>query len=279
MRHPCFSAEASRKWGRVHLPVAPACNLLCGYCDRRTDCPNESRPGVASWLMSPEEAAEHLEKIMRDMNNISVVGIAGPGDPLASPELTLETLRLVRARRPEIMICLSSNGLALAEHWPDLYGLGVRHVTLTINAVDPAIGGRIYQSVNHGGQCLKGEEGAALLLSRQKAALTMLKKYEIQVKVNTVIIPGFNDYHVPEVARFAASHNAALMNCLALIPISGTALGEVKAPGPGLMAAIRDSAEKYLPQMRHCGRCRADAAGLLPSGGPMASPEPAAFCA
>lgn len=279
MRHPCFSAEAGRKWGRVHLPVAPACNLLCGYCDRRTDCPNESRPGVASCLMSPEEAAEHLEKIMRDMDNISVVGLAGPGDPLASPELTLETLRLVRARHPELMSCLSSNGLALAEHWPDLYKLGVRHVTLTINAVDPAIGGRIYQSVSYGGQRLKGEEGAALLLARQEAALTMLKKYEIQVKVNTVIISGINDDHALEVARFAAAHNVALMNCLAMIPISGTALGAVKAPGHRLMAAIRDSAEKYLPQMRHCGRCRADAAGLLASTAPATAPEPAAFCA
>ena len=27
--------------------------------------------------------------------------------------------------------------------------------------------------------------------------------------------------------------------------------------------AIRDTAEKYLPQMRHCTRCRADAVGLL----------------
>ena len=43
--HPCFNAKVKGQFGRVHLPVAPKCNILCNYCNRKFDCVNESRPG------------------------------------------------------------------------------------------------------------------------------------------------------------------------------------------------------------------------------------------
>lgn len=263
MIHPCFNAQASRRWGRIHLPIAPACNIVCAYCDRSGDCPNESRPGLASRLMSPVEALEHLEKLLSRLDHISVVGLAGPGDPLAAPDLTLETLRLLRIKHPELIVCLSTNGLALAENWPDLYDLGVRHLTLTINAIDPVIGGRIYHAVGQGDRSLRGEEGAALLLARQETALRLMMRKDVNIKINTVLIPGINEGQVERIAKFAATHGAALMNCLALIPVKGTSLGDREPPDDRLMEKVRASAEKHLPQMRHCGRCRADAAGLL----------------
>ena len=33
-KHPCYSAEAHTKYARMHLPVAPACNIQCNYCNR-----------------------------------------------------------------------------------------------------------------------------------------------------------------------------------------------------------------------------------------------------
>lgn len=53
--HPCFQESCHGKYGRIHLPVAPACNIQCAYCDRRYDCANESRPGVTSEVISPEK--------------------------------------------------------------------------------------------------------------------------------------------------------------------------------------------------------------------------------
>lgn len=41
------------KNGRIHLPIAPHCNIRCAYCDRKHDCANESRPGVTSRLLIP----------------------------------------------------------------------------------------------------------------------------------------------------------------------------------------------------------------------------------
>lgn len=100
-RHPCFSGCAKGRYGRVHLPVAPVCNIKCSYCNRRHDCVNESRPGVTSRLLKPEEAVQYLRHALKKEPRISVVGIAGPGDPFATPERTLETLRLVRNDYPE----------------------------------------------------------------------------------------------------------------------------------------------------------------------------------
>lgn len=45
--HPCFNAGARHRVGRIHLPVAPKCNMQCNYCNRDFECVNESRPGVS----------------------------------------------------------------------------------------------------------------------------------------------------------------------------------------------------------------------------------------
>ncbi|HOG98319.1 MAG TPA: nitrogenase molybdenum-iron cofactor biosynthesis protein, partial [Methanothrix soehngenii] len=54
--HPCFSEKACHSFGRMHLAVAPKCNIQCKYCIRDFDCVNESRPGVTSQVLKPKEA-------------------------------------------------------------------------------------------------------------------------------------------------------------------------------------------------------------------------------
>ena len=263
LNHPCFEARARHSWGRIHLPVAPVCNIRCAYCDRRSDCVNESRPGVSSKIMKPQEAADYLALVLKSRTDISVAGIAGPGDPLASPEITLLTLRLIK--NFQIKLCLSTNGLNLTEYIPELKKLGVRYTTLTINAVDPAIGSRIYLNIKHQGQLYTGLEGASILLKHQVEALAALKSQGITVKINSVVIPGINDGHIQEIARLAAFYEADLMNCLALIPVPGTAMAGISPPDSQLMEKVRQEAEMHVKQMYHCSRCRADALGLLTS--------------
>ncbi|HTH13936.1 MAG TPA: hypothetical protein VMB23_06040, partial [Spirochaetia bacterium] len=91
--HPCFDPQARRTSARVHLPVAPRCNLQCRYCNRQTDCLHESRPGVTSGVLSPAQALDYLHRIVEKLPQTRVVGIAGPGDPMANVDETLETLR------------------------------------------------------------------------------------------------------------------------------------------------------------------------------------------
>ncbi len=262
-RHPCFNAKVKGQYGRVHLPVAPKCNIQCNYCNRRYDCVNESRPGVTSTVLTPGQALHYMGKVLEKEPRISVAGIAGPGDPFANAEATLETMRLIRKNFPGTILCLASNGMNLAPHVPELAEIGVSHVTVTVNGVDPEITAKIYSWVRDGKILYRGVQGAELLLARQVAAIEALKRHDITVKINTIVIPGINDHHIMEVARAMRDLGADLLNCMAMYPNAGTVFEDIAEPGRAAMAEIRDRAEKYLPQMRHCTRCRADAVGLL----------------
>ena len=262
-KHPCFNPGAKGQFGRVHLPVAPKCNIKCNYCNRKYDCVNESRPGVTSTVLSPEQAGEYMVRVLAREPRISVAGIAGPGDPFANGEETMATLRMLRSEFPEIILCLASNGMQIGPYIPELAELKVSHVTITVNAVDPAIGARIYGWVKDGKVIYRGREGAELLLARQLAAIRELKRYGITVKINTILIPGINDQHIEDVAARMQELGADLFNCMALFPNVDTPFAAIPQPDAAQMEEVRKAAEKYLPQMRHCTRCRADAVGLL----------------
>jgi nitrogen fixation protein NifB len=262
-RHPCFNPRVKGQYGRVHLPVAPRCNIKCNYCNRKFDCVNESRPGVTSTVLTPDQALHYMDRVLEQEPRITVAGIAGPGDPFANAEETLQTMRLVRQSYPEIILCLASNGMNLAPHVEELAEIGVSHVTVTINAVDPAIGCRIYGWVSDGNIVYRGKQAAKLLLARQLQAVAQLKKHGITVKINTIVIPGINEGHVPEVAGKMKEMGADLLNCMAMFPNADTPFAGIPEPSTEKMAEVRDLAEQYLPQMRHCTRCRADAVGLL----------------
>jgi nitrogen fixation protein NifB len=261
--HPCFNRAAAGVHGRVHLPVAPACNIKCNYCDRKFSCVNESRPGVTSAVLAPHQAVAYLERALAAEPRLSVAGIAGPGDPLANAEKTLETLRLVKERFPGLHLCLASNGLAAPDYVDELAAAGLTHMTLTVNAVDPAVGAGIYAYVGDGKVVYRGEAGARILLERQTRALVGLKARGLTVKVNTIVIPGVNDGHVVEVARWAASLGADLMNVMPMYPNANTPFGHLNEPGRELMQDIRRDCDRFMAQMTHCTRCRADAVGLL----------------
>ena len=79
-KHPCFSCGSAHKYARMHLPIAPKCNISCNYCLRKYDCVNESRPGVTTEILSPKEAFAKYKIVKAKMPNLTVVGIAGPGD-------------------------------------------------------------------------------------------------------------------------------------------------------------------------------------------------------
>jgi nitrogen fixation protein NifB len=272
-QHPCFNHEARRRNGRIHLPVAEKCNIQCNFCNRKYDCSNESRPGVTSALLSPREALAYLDLAVKELESagtpLSVVGIAGPGDPFASPEETLATLELVREKYPGKILCLSTNGLGLPDQVDRIAALGVSHVTITVNAIDPEIGSRIYPWVRLGPRGYRGLDGARVLLQKQTEAIRRLKEKRITVKINTVIIPGINDIHAPDVAAYTAQLGADIQNNMPMVPAEGAVFEHLPAPSPESLKAIRSYAGKFIPQMNHCARCRADAAGLIgcPQGG------------
>lgn len=263
LNHPCFNRDARHQFGRIHLPVAPKCNIQCNYCNRKYNCANENRPGVTTATLNPKQALLYLGKVVKQDSRIAVVGIAGPGDPFANPVETLKTLRLVRENYPDMLLCVSTNGLNLNPYISELVNLQVSHVTITINAIDPAIGAKIYSWVRDGKVIYRGQRAAEVILERQLEAVRSLKQAGIIVKINTLIIPGINDGHVPEVAKKMAELGADIMNCIPLLPTEDTAFQDIKEPSAAMVQQIRSQVKEYLPQMEHCTRCRADAVGLL----------------
>lgn len=261
--HPCFNAEKRHTTGRIHLPVAPQCNIQCNFCNRKFSCVNESRPGVTSTVLSPQQGLTYLNTALAKFGNIAVAGIAGPGDPFANGEETMQTLRLVREKHSDILLCVATNGLELPEYVVELADLNVSHVTVTVNAIDPKIGSEIYSWVRFNKKVYRGEDGATLLHSRQVEGIRLLKENNITVKINMVIVPGVNDKHAEAVAREMSELGADVLNCIPLYDVPGTPFGNIKSPQPEEMADIRNKASVYMKQMSHCSRCRADAAGLL----------------
>ena len=260
--HPCYCEDAHRSFARMHLPVAPRCNIQCNFCNRRFDCCNESRPGVTSEVLSPEAAADKVAYVKERIPNLSVIGIAGPGDPLANEE-TFRSIELVRERFPDLTLCISTNGLALPDCAERLHDLGVRFVTVTVNALTPETGAEVYDSVVFDGRRLRGVEGASVLLSRQLEGIERCASLGMAVKVNVVMIPGINDAEIPDLVKKVKSLGAYMVNILPLIPVEGTRFAGRRAPTPQERREMMDRCELDARMMRHCRQCRADAIGLL----------------
>jgi nitrogen fixation protein NifB len=258
--HPCFSEEAHHKFGRVHLPVAPACNIQCKYCVRKYDCANESRPGVTSSVLKPGQAVERVRTLVERNDRISVIGIAGPGDPLAN-DATFEVLSSINREFPELTLCVSTNGLLLTDRLHELMKCGVRSLTITMNAVTPETAEKIYSWVSYRGRRYAGKEAAECLICNQTRGLRNAIDAGFMVKVNSVFIPGVNSTELPLVAWLAGMRGADIMNVLPLIPQAEFA--NLKRPPREMVDKMRDECTRYIPQMTHCRQCRADAFGVL----------------
>ena len=258
--HPCFSEKACHTFGRCHVPVAPKCNIQCNYCIRDFDCVNESRPGVTTKVLNPDEAMELVKEVIDKYDYIKVIGIAGPGEPLANEE-TFETLRRLDEQYPNVIKCISTNGLLLPEKIDLLQKYDVGNVTVTLNAIDPEISAKIYAFINYKGKRYTGIEGAKILLSQQLRGIEEAVKRHMIVKINTVYIPGINDKHIPEIAKKVAEMGVYTFNVIPLI--AQYKFADITPPTMEMKRKMQDECAKYIKQMRHCQRCRADAIGKL----------------
>jgi nitrogenase cofactor biosynthesis protein NifB len=260
--HPCFGENACKN-ARVHLPVAPKCNIQCNYCLRNYDCMNESRPGVVSKIINPSDALERYKILKEKLPNLTVAGVAGPGDALANFEETEKTLKLIREYDPDVTFCIATNGLMLPFYVQRIKELSVSHVTVTVNAVEPEIGAKIYKHINYFGKTYKVVEGAAILLANQIAGIKMLSEAGILCKVNCVCLKGINDNHIYEVTQKVAQLGAFMTNIIPHIPVKDTPFEVLEKMTDGEIDVLREECGVNIKQMKHCRQCRSDAAGTL----------------
>lgn len=255
--HPCFGGHKNHA-GRIHLPVSPGCNIACRFCDRTIN-DVEQRPGVTSKILKPEETIEIVRKSLELCPEITVAGIAGPGDTLATDN-ALATFRLIKEHFPQLIKCMSTNGLLLYERADEILDVGIDSLTVTVNAIDPEIEAKLNKYIIFHGKKIEGVEGAKILIENQLKGIEKVAKAGITVKVNTVLVPEINGDHIEEIAKKVGELGASIYNIIPLIP--QYELKDCKEPTCAEIDAARTKASKYVDVFRHCQRCRADAIGI-----------------
>ncbi|MBQ7753306.1 MAG: radical SAM protein [Treponema sp.] len=255
--HPCFG-QGRAATGRIHLPVCPGCNIACRFCERSLN-DTENRPGVTAKVLKPEETIPLIKKALEISPEIKVAGIAGPGDTLAS-ENALKTFRLIDKEFPQLIKCMSTNGLLLSQRAEDIIATGIDSLTVTVNAVDPEIEAQLNDYVIWQGRKIEGVEGARILIKNQLEGIRKIAQAGITIKVNTVLVPRINGSHIEEIARTVAAAGAKKYNIIPLIPTAK--LADEPAPTCQEIHAARAAAGKHIELFLHCNHCRADAVGV-----------------
>ncbi len=77
-----YCASSRRSSGRARLPIAPKAQARVRYS------PDKPLPRA----LTPDQALNWLDYLEKQGESIKVISITGPGDPLATPGLTLETM-------------------------------------------------------------------------------------------------------------------------------------------------------------------------------------------
>lgn len=255
--HPCFGEHKTNK-GRIHLPVSPGCNIQCKFCDRKIN-DEEQRPGVTSKVITPQESLGVIKRALELCPEITVVGIAGPGDTLATDN-ALDTFRLIKVHYPDLIKCMSTNGLLLYDRAEEIIEVGIDSLTVTVNAVNPEIEAKLNSAIVYQGKKYEGVEAAKILIENQLKGIEKVAKAGITIKVNSVLVPGINEDHIEEIAKTVSEAGATIYNIIPLIPQHE--LSDVPAPTCVQIDQVRTKAGKYIDVFRHCQRCRADAIGV-----------------
>ncbi|MDR1268001.1 MAG: radical SAM protein, partial [Planctomycetaceae bacterium] len=182
-RHPCFATGIPNNKGRIHLPVSPGCNIECKFCNRIIS-KTEQRPGVTAQIITPRQAVNIVRKSVAVVPEITVVGIAGPGDTLVTP-YALETFRLINKEFPDLIKCMSTNGLLLEDKTDEIIDTGINTITVTVNDVFSETLSDICGRVRYHGKVYQGKEAAKLLISKQISGIRRVAQSGIIVKINT----------------------------------------------------------------------------------------------
>ncbi|MGY3646678.1 hypothetical protein ACVWW2_001969 [Bradyrhizobium sp. LM4.3] len=78
-----------------------------------TTAPMNRIRAVVGEKLTPEQAARKLVAVATTIPQLTILGIAGPGEALADPKTTFKTFELAVRAAPDIKLCLPTNGLDL----------------------------------------------------------------------------------------------------------------------------------------------------------------------
>ncbi len=177
-----------RPLGSLRISVTDRCNMRCGYCMPEREY---------TWL--PRESLLTFEEIARLAGVFAGLGahkvrLTG-GEPLLRHELPRLVARLAADARIADL-ALTTNGILLGEHASALRAAGLKRVTISLDTLRADRSLAFARNARHA-DVLAGIEAAGAA------------GFE-SIKLNTVLIRGFNDDEVVELLEFARAHRAEL---------------------------------------------------------------------
>ncbi|HLT29564.1 MAG TPA: GTP 3',8-cyclase MoaA [Myxococcaceae bacterium] len=172
----------------LRLSVTDRCNLRCTYCMPEAEYRWLPRPG----LLTVEECV----RVVRLFVSLGVdrVRLTG-GEPLLRPELPELISRLAGDARIRDL-ALTTNGVLLAPRMEALREAGLHRITVSLDTLDP---GRFLAHT-------RGDHHARVLEGIAAAAESGLP----DLKLDTVVLRGFNDDELVPLLDYAASVGAEL---------------------------------------------------------------------
>lgn len=260
-RHPCFNNYDFHS-AVIHLPVAAESNIVYkedlsidNYL--KASCSHDS-----NLLLTPDEAVERFVEVRKGLPNLSVVAVSGPQEALADFDALKNVFLKIRQLHPEILLCLSTNGLMLPVYANHLISLGVNSITVTMNTIHPETGAKIYDHITYLGHKYYGTEGANILLQNQIAGLSYLASHDIAIRINIYAIKGINDNEIRDIIKFAKECGCKFTNVIDL------STGKVNENGlesfySDSLNEERPEYEKIMPQSYFCKPCNADSVETL----------------
>ncbi|WP_167496552.1 NifB/NifX family molybdenum-iron cluster-binding protein [Desulfopila sp. IMCC35006] len=233
----CCSNPTNTNDAVVYLPVAPQI-----VARTRFSPPTATH---SQCLMVPE-ALDWLDHVMKERGeSVSTVAISGPGDPLATPDITLHVVTEVRKRYPHIRIGLTTLGIGSDRLASDLAKAGVNYVAMEVNGVRSEIVEKLYAWIRPAQKTLKISEAARLLIKEQRNGVPALKFHNLTVGVHTTLFPGYNTDHVAKISSEMMELGADTISLVPYVPEANAEV-DLDIPSPEIIANAVQKAGQFL---------------------------------
>jgi nitrogen fixation protein NifB len=229
----------------MSIPVAPACNMMCNFCSKDSDCVcNGNSPQYISKPMTPRQGVNFAINSTNKNHRIKILKICGPGEPLFNHQ-TFEVLRRLNNELPDFIYSISTNGLLLKEKAEELLKLNVKLVEVSINAAFNNSSEKLYSRILRGDKIISGFPMLSEdLLSAQIEGIRACVEKGIAVKVNSIYFPGINEkdlYFIAELINKIGVRAMCIISCIANGKLRG-----LRTPTMSELSAIQQEIAKIL---------------------------------
>ncbi len=207
----------------LRVSVTDRCNLRCEYC-------TPIASGVFlphDHLLTDDELLEIIQAMARA--GLEKVRFTG-GEPLVRPGFQ-DLVARVQAEVPAVReLCVSTNGLLLAEQAAALVERGITRFNVSLDTRDPAR----FREVTRGGDLARVRRGVdAVLAARERDP-------RIRVKLNAVLMRGVNDGEIEDFARLTLESpiHVRFIELMPLEPCGGGLYDERFLSATAVLAAL-----------------------------------------